>query len=392
MAKVTLIQVIYNGMRYIPQSFDSMMQQTARDVDYVAVICGNADGGKEYIQQHYPAVRIIDLGENAFFARPHNIVFSNYTSDFFQLVNQDLILEPTYVEEMIKVFEVDPHVGAATGKLLKYDFVNNKKLDIIDTTGVTVWTNGRAADRGQNKKDVGQFDALLDVIAVSGAGPMYRREALEDIKMPKFSKQRWQVQNNRLVPSEGGDTNFSTDHEYYDEDFVAYWEDVDLSLRLQARDWKCVYVPAAIGYHGRTAGSSEKDYADVAAYQKHHNSLSSFVRQMNYKNHVFLTLKNIPFISWKFFAREFFMLIYIILLERGTLGIFPIFARQVPTMFKKRRWIAKHRKTSAWLTMRQRRGIVSLVDEVEGVNQSKTSLSHWTKEFFRLMRLVLGKK
>lgn len=86
------------------------------------------------------------------------------------------------------------------------------------------------------------------------------------------------------------------------------------------------------------------------------------------------------------------MLAYILLLERATLGIFSVFLKQAPTMLKKRGWIAKHRKTRTWLGMRQRRGIVSLVDDVEGVNQSNASLSHWVKEFFRLMRLVVGKK
>jgi GT2 family glycosyltransferase len=36
---------------------------------------------------------------------------------------------------------------------------------------------------------------------------------------------------------------------FFDEDFFAYLEDVDLSLRLQNAGWKTLCVPQAIAYH-----------------------------------------------------------------------------------------------------------------------------------------------
>ena len=54
--------------------------------------------------------------------------------------------------------------------------------------------------------------------------------------------------------------------EYFDEDFHSYWEDVDLSWRMSNAGWKNIFVPSAIGYHGRGAGSSEKGYADVVRF------------------------------------------------------------------------------------------------------------------------------
>jgi GT2 family glycosyltransferase len=39
--------------------------------------------------------------------------------------------------------------------------------------------------------------------------------------------------------------------EYFDEDFFAYFEDVDLDWRAQQRGWKCIYTPYAVGYHVR---------------------------------------------------------------------------------------------------------------------------------------------
>lgn len=392
MARVILIQQVFNSRKWMELVYPAMVNQTYKDVEIIAQIVIDDGGCKEYIQQNFPHVKILEPGYNIGFSRGHNEIFASTDCEYYQLVNPDLILEPTYVEEVVKAFESNQQLGAATGKLLKYDIAANRKLDVIDTTGVTLWRNGRAADRGQNMQDKGQYDSFPEVVAVSGAGPMYRRSALESVKMSRSANIRWQIKDGRIFSIKEQDSNSETTYEYFDEDFLSYWEDVDLSLRLQSMGWQSVYVPHALAYHGRTASSAKKDYADVSAYKAHHDALSSVVKQLNYKNHIFLTLKNIPYISWKFFAREFFMLAYLILLERPTLKIFPVFLKQLPLMWKKRKWVAKHRKTAGWVSLVKARGIVSVVDETEGVNQSKTSLRHWVKEFFRLMRLVFGKR
>ena len=66
--------------------------------------------------------------------------------------------------------------------------------------------------------------------------------------------------------------------EYFDEDFFAYKEDVDLDWRAQLRGWKCVYTPYAIAYHIR-GGTT--------------NTVSKFVKQMMiFRNRYLMMLKN----------------------------------------------------------------------------------------------------
>ncbi len=360
MAKVTLVQMVYNGMRYIPQSFDSMVRQTYKDVEIVAVINGNDDRGKEYIQEHYPNVRIIDPGENLRFVRGHSLVFDQVDTEFFQLVNQDLILEPNYVEEILKEF-TDPQVGAANGKVYQYDWQSGAPLSILDTTGLVVSRNGRGRSRGQNELDTGQYDEQRIIIGVDGAACMYRKSALDAIKMPKISSQNLVVSGQLQK-----DTALTTDNqsptihfEYFDEDFEMYWEDVDLSLRLQNAGYSCRYAPTAVAYHGRTAGSAKKGYKDIQAFREHHKKFPAWIKQFNYKNHIFLVVKNFPRFYWKFFVREFFMLGYVVLLETATLAIIPTLFRQLPLMWKKRKWIQKHRKSAVWVELLNNKGLLS---------------------------------
>ena len=317
MPKVTVVQVVYNSKKFIEPVFTAVFKQTFKDFKFVVVIAGNDDGSKELIAQRFPEVEIIDPGYNIGFAKGHNLVFEKYDSEFFQLVNPDMIMEPNYIEEMLKAFS-DPKVGAATGKLLKYDFDNNHKTTIIDTTGVTISKSGRARDRGQHEVDNHQYDNLTNVQAVSAAGSMYRKAALEATKVPHVHTRLYEC-------------------EYFDEDFHSYWEDVDLSWRMANAGWKNIFVPSAVGYHGRTAGSSKKGYKDVFGFIAHHRKLSPYIRQLNYKNHIFMYIKNSPHFYPQFFIREFFMFFYVLLFEITTFKVLPEMFRLLPKMWRKRK-------------------------------------------------------
>ncbi len=318
MPKVALVQVVYNSRKFIPIVFPKVFEQTFKDFEFYVVIAGNEGNSKEYIQEHFPQVKIIDPGYNIGFAKGHNDLFAFVDAEFFQLINPDLIITPTFVEEMLKPFE-DPKVGAVSGKILHYDFEKNQPDNKIDTTGVVISRSGRGRDRGQHEVDRGQYDNQTDLIAASGAAVMYRKAALEEVKYK---------------------------NEYFDEDFHSYWEDVDLSWRMVNAGWKIKFNPSALAYHGRTAPSSPKGYKRVWAFIKHHRNFSDRVLQLNYKNHILMFVKNSPKWYGVFFAREFFYHCYVLVWEIKTFKIWPQMWRQFPSIWEKRKYIKEHRKIS----------------------------------------------
>ncbi len=324
MPKVALVQVVYKTKHFIPQVFPAALKQTHSDCEFYAVIASNEDGAKDYIQQHFPEVKIIDPGYNIGFSKGHNDLFKELDVDFFQLINPDLIITETFVEEMLRPFE-DKTVGAVSGKILQYDFKNDKPTNIIDTTGVTIAKSGRGRDRGQHEVDTGQYDNHIDLVAVSGAAAMYRKAALMDVA--------YQRPDGRS--------------EFFDEDFFMYWEDVDLSWRMVNRGWKIKYNPKALAYHGRTAASSPKGYSRVWSFIKHHRNISRQILQWNYKNHIFMFIKNSSKWYWQFFVRELFYNIFVLVFETKTFKVLPTFYKQLPLMWKKRQYIKKTRQISA---------------------------------------------
>ncbi len=326
MPKVVIVQVIYNTKRFIEPVFNAIFSQTHKNFEVVAVISGNDDGGKEFLAEKFPEVTIIDPGYNIGFAKGHNLVFQKYSADFFQLVNPDMIMEPDYIEQMLKVFQ-DEKVGAVTGKLyqapgdlivqgspnLKSYILNHK---LIDTTGVVISKSGRARDRGQHEIDMGQYDKDTSVQAVSAAGAMYRASSLKAISYKLEART-----------------------EFFDEDFHSYWEDVDLAWRMSNAGWQCKFAPLAIGYHGRGAGSSKNGYKDLLGFIKHHKAISPRIRQLNYQNHIFMYIKNSKWFYPQFFAREFFMFFYVLFFEISTFKILPQMFKLLPKMWKKRKII-----------------------------------------------------
>lgn len=308
---VSVIILPFRKTHLIKPVFDAIFAQTHKDLEVIAVINDSADGSKEIIKKNYPLVKIVESGWNSWFAEGNNIGIRNSTGDFIQLVNDDLLLVPNYIEELLKAF-ANPKVGAATGKLLRYNFEKNQKTNIIDSTGIVIDVSGRARDRGQLEPDQSQFDSQPKIFGVSGAGPMYRRSALEKVRF---------------------------EDEYFDKDFLAYWEDVDLSWRLNNCMYVHRYVHTAVAYHGRTAGQNKGGYRNLIGFIKHHKKLSPQVLKLNYKNHILMYIKNAKYIIHPaFIIRELAMLAYIIIFETSTLKIIPELFRQIPRILKKRKW------------------------------------------------------
>ncbi|MCX6744463.1 MAG: glycosyltransferase family 2 protein, partial [Candidatus Parcubacteria bacterium] len=86
-------------------------------------------------------------------------------------------------------------------------------------------------DRGSGEQDKVQYENITEIFGVSATCPIYRRQALQDVRY---------------------------EDEFFDIDFFSYKEDVDLAYRLAWRGWKCYFLPEVIAYHERTAKGQEK--------------------------------------------------------------------------------------------------------------------------------------
>jgi len=239
-------------------------------------------------------------------------------ADYVVITNPDIIYTTDYFAKVVPRIEKDEKIAAITGKVLKYDFDRDQPTNVVDSVGLLAYENRRIIDDGQGLIDSGQFDEECEVFGVSGACPLYRREALEDVKILG---------------------------EYLDEDFFMYKEDVDLSWRFLLYGWKSLYYPRAIAYHGRGTGIYRRFFnKEILKNRKH---LSKFQRHYSFKNQYLMQAKNE---MWGTFFADFFpimlrrilMPLYITFKEAFLWKAYFEYLRQLPSALRKRRIIMKN--------------------------------------------------
>ncbi len=261
-------------------------------------------------------LRIVTTDNNLGFAGGHNRFFAETGTELLMVLNPDAILHPGFLAHIVRPF-ADPNIGAVTGKMLKPQ-PNSNGERILDGTGIVLSHNRRGRERGQLEVDHGQYDHQPRVFGVSGTAAVYRKSALEAVKL--------------------------SGSEYFDPDFFAYWEDLDLSWRLRLRGYECVYVPEAIVEHARAVGMSEDGVLNLRGLARHHRSQPLQVRKWSWRNHLFAIVKNDC--GWSFYRdlplivlREIAMFLFILVFMPDTLSAIPEVVRLLPKMLSKRREI-----------------------------------------------------
>ena len=322
---VSVILLNYNSLKYLSgQSFlqknmECLQKQTYPNLEIIAVDNASTDGSVEYIVANFPKVKLAKNERNLGFCGGNNRGIRESKGDYVLFLNQDVFLDPDYIERIIEFLENNPKAAGAMGKLLRYNLLKQENTNIIDSLGIVIFKNGRAIERGELEEDRGQYDQTAEVFGISGAASVFRRSALEDAKVG---------------------------NEYFDEDFFMYKEDIDLSWRLRLLGWNLWCVPQAKAYHARTSGGTGKSGSYVAHFLdfiKNEKKKPAYVRGLSMKNQWLLLIKNLspgqffrwfPFILW----RESQLLgVNLLFSPKTFLGYLKIFFSQLLSVWNKRR-------------------------------------------------------
>ncbi|MFC1655722.1 glycosyltransferase [Patescibacteria group bacterium] len=250
----TVIGIIsFNDKHYLEKMLPTIVDFENTHI----VILDNAgnDEIKKFIEKEYPQIDFIRHKDgNTGFGKGHNyIVEMSPASDYYFCVNNDILIEKEGFEACVKHLDEDEETCVVAAKLHHWDFENDKKTDIIDTLGVVGSKAHHFWDRGQGKKDKGQYDATInDVFGVSGAAFFIRRSCIFKLH--------------------------GSQHTIFDENIFMYKEDVDLAYRMRWQGMKISFLKNVLGYHARTLGKGKKK--------------SLFEATMSYKNHRILLRNN----------------------------------------------------------------------------------------------------
>lgn len=189
------------------------------------------------ICKDFPQVTVLPQPTNRGFAGGHNIGMAHGHADYVLVVNPDVALDVHYLEQLVAFAEATPNVGAFVG-------IVHRPNGTVDTTGLHVARSRVVRDRTTVSTQPEK------IFGVSGAVALYRRQALHAVAVAGH---------------------------FFDEQFFAYKEDVQLAWRLQWAGWEAYCVPTAHAVHGRAVGAGMP-----------RSTRNTERRYLSYRNHLLL--------------------------------------------------------------------------------------------------------
>ncbi|MEC0093588.1 glycosyltransferase family 2 protein [Paenibacillus macquariensis] len=307
-SNVSVHIVTYNSADDIARCLQAVEAQTYPISQIIVVDNASSDCTVEQVESQSHLITdqllLVRNQANVGFAPAHNQAITLSSTDYILVLNPDVTLNPDYIKLLIEVMQERADIGSATGKLLL-----SSNPDVVDSTGLIMNNNCRAFDRGAGDL-ASQWNESGEVFGASGAAALYSRTMVEDI---------------------------SVHDEFFDSDFFAYKEDVDVAWRAQLLGWKSYYLAEAIGYHAR------------GWKQGGRNAQPLFLRRVSYINRYKMMYKNLDSSSiFKSFIRilpyEIASNGYFLIREPKLLGAWGAFWRQLPLLRAKRKEIANKRK------------------------------------------------
>jgi GT2 family glycosyltransferase len=153
---VSIFIVNYNGIQHLPDLLKSLYAQDHSDLEIIMVDNASRDDSIKYVQENYPAVKIVALSENVGFAEANNVAAEVATGRYYCLVNNDAVADPVWLSSLVKCIRQSPEIGAVGSKILFW-----KKYVTIE---FQVKSNARDAD-----------EIVLDVEALDESATVYRK-------------------------------------------------------------------------------------------------------------------------------------------------------------------------------------------------------------------------
>jgi N-acetylglucosaminyl-diphospho-decaprenol L-rhamnosyltransferase len=232
---VSVIIVSYHCRDHVLTALDRVLSSVFDTrLEVVVVDNGSTDGTTVAVAEHFPEVRIIEMGRNAGFARANNRGMTETTGRYVLILNPDTLVETGAIDRMVEWADDHPWAGMVAPRLVNPDGTDQQTARAFPTPAAALfgrrspltrwfprnrWSSAFLAGRDR----VGDEPFRIDW--VSGACML----------VPRF-----------VIDHLGG----------FDEDFFLYWEDADWCRRMADGGYETWCLPKAVVGHdeGGTRG------------------------------------------------------------------------------------------------------------------------------------------
>ena len=238
---VAVVVLSWNGRDDTLACLASLAGVTGAELDPIVIDNGSRDGSAEAVAEAFPGVELVRSERNLGFAGGCNLGIARALergADYVLLLNNDVEVEPRFVEALLEEARRRPDAAALCSKILFLD-----PPDLIWFAGARfdprAGYNGR--QRGYREHDDGRFDAVVETDRACGAAMLVPRHVLERVGV-------------------------------LDERLFAYSEDTEWSLRARAAGYRVYLVPSSKVWH-KISASTGGESSPSSLYYDVRNSL-----------------------------------------------------------------------------------------------------------------------
>ena len=229
--RVTAILVVHDGATWLPEVVTSLATQTRSADRAMAVDTGSVDASAKLLKgARIPTIsldREIGFGEAISYAVGQLPPTTDPLNEWIWVLHDDCAFAKDALENLLTAVAERPNVAMAGPKLLGW----HDRTHLLEV-GISLATNGaRWTGLEQAEYDQGQRDGVHEVLAVSTAGALIRRDVYEEL---------------------GG----------FDKNLELFRDDVDFGWRARVAGHSVIVATDAVGYHAQAA-ASERRTVDV---------------------------------------------------------------------------------------------------------------------------------
>ena len=280
----------WNGEKLIDKCLESLENQVFKNFKVYIIDNASNDNSRDIIKKYMNRLNIdlMEMSYNTGFALANNIGIKKAIKDgcnYILTLNNDVEVPKESLKKAMESIEINKEFD-----VFQLFMINYFNKDICDAAGLNFKDDLIPLQVGF-KENVGDIlnrdDIKIDGVCAGAA--IYSTKSLETVKLD--------------------------DENYFDSNFFAYFEDVDLSLRLKGAGYKFKLLKDSIVYHmhsatgGKTSGFKEyyltrnlfmytKRNQTIEEYKKHKKEyyirfLKTIVKNINNFNAIKLAVKGL---------------------------------------------------------------------------------------------------
>lgn len=207
----------WNGWEDTIECIESCQLLQYPNFQIVVIDNGSEDDSVAILRSRFPQIILIETGVNLGFAGGNNIGINyaiDHGADYIWLLNNDTIVTPRALSELIIVAEGSSQIGMVGSKVMQYS--NRELIDFV--RGSVDLQVGMTKLIGRGEKDTGQYDLASESDFISGCSLLVKKTVIAEIGLMA-------------------------------EEYFLYYEETDWCLRARKKGYKLYIAPLSKIYH-----------------------------------------------------------------------------------------------------------------------------------------------